>query len=102
MCGFITAMKPMSVNVEFDPYLIKTKISEHLDPKLVDNTIEDSHTAFGIITHKYMLKYIDLVYDTDPDLIFFDIKPFKMILEHKQIMLERIQKVEEFLDSMIP
>ena len=96
MCGFITAMKSMSVNVEFDPYLIKTKISEHLDPKLVDNTIEDSHTAFGIITHKYMLKYIDLVYDTDPDLIFFDIKPFKMILEHKQIMLERIQKVEEF------
>lgn len=96
MCGFVTAMKPISVTVEFDPYIVKTKIIDHLDPKLTDNNLECNHTAFGIVTHRYMLKYIDLIYDTDPNLVFFDIKPFKMIYEHKQIMLERIQKVEQY------
>lgn len=94
-CGFINAIKPMSVNVELDPQLIKKRLYEYLDPPVINNSIEKANIAYGIITHQYIKKYLDLLYNNDSNLIYFDLKPFKMIFEHKQFMLERIIKIEE-------
>lgn len=94
-CGFLTAMKPMQTQVELDPYLIKTKIKEYLNPPVIKNNLEENKTAYGIITHKYIIKFIDALYNDDFDTVDFDLRPLKMIVEHKRVMLERIKKVEE-------
>ena len=95
-CGSLTAMKPMQTKVEFDPYLIKTKIKEYLNPPLIKNNLEESETAYGIITHKYLIKYIEMFHNDDLNESYFELRPFKMILEHKQFMLERIKKIEKY------
>ena len=95
-CGFINAIKPMTVNVELDPQLIKKRLYEYLDPPVINNSIEKANIAYGIITHQYIKKYLDLLYNNDSNLIYFDLKPFKMIFEHKQFMLERIIKIGEY------
>ncbi len=95
-CGCLIAMKPMQINIEFDPYIIKTKIQEHLDPPITNNSLEENTTAYGIIVHKYLIKYIEMFHDKDSDVFYFELRPFKMILEHKQFMLERIKKIEEY------
>lgn len=95
-CGFINAIKPMPINVELNPQLIKTRLYEYLDPPVINNSIENSTVAYGIITHQYIKKFLDLLYNNDSNMICFDLKPFKMIFEHKQFMLERIIKIEEY------
>ena len=96
VCGFITAMKPMQIKIEFDPYLVKTRLQEYLDPLLIDNNLEANSTAYGIITHKYLIKYVESILNNDNNIILSDLKSFKIIMEHKIFMLERIKKIEEY------
>lgn len=97
-CGSLMAMKPMKMKIELDPYLIKNRIIEYLDPPLVKNNLEENETAYGIIAHKYLIKYIDVLYNCDSDAVNLNLQAFKMIIEHKLFMLERIKKVEEYFD----
>ena len=39
-CGSLMSMKPMKMKIELDPYLIKNRIIEYLDPPLVKNNLE--------------------------------------------------------------
>ena len=64
-CGFINAIKPMPINVELNPQLIKTRLYEYLDPPVINNSIENSTVAYGIITHQYIKKYLDLLYNKE-------------------------------------
>lgn len=95
-CGFLTAMKPMQEKVEFDPYLVKTRLQEYMDPHLIDNNLKVNSTAFGIITQKYLIKYIDDILYNEYNISFLDLKSFKIIMEHKVFMYERIKKIEEY------
>lgn len=95
-CGFITAMKPMQVKIDFDPYIIKTRLQEYLDPPLINNNLEVNSTAYGIITHKYLIKYLDIILNDNYNITLEDLKSFKMIMEHKTLMFERIKKIEAY------
>lgn len=95
-CGFITAMKPKPIKVEFDPYLAQKRLQEYLDPPLINNNLEVNLTAYGIITHKYLIKYIESILNDDNNIMLADLKSFKIIMEHKIFMFERIKKIEEY------
>ena len=95
-CGFITAMKPKPIKVEFDPYLAQKRLQEYLDPPLINNNLEVNLTAYGIITHKYLIKYIESILNDDNKIMLADLKSFKIIMEHKIFMFERIKKIEEY------
>lgn len=98
-CGFICGIRPKGTQIAFSPETALANIAEYLssDKKTYYDTEEGP--VYGIIVHDYIARYIDLLYDGSVPHEKMDRRVFRMVWEHKKVMLERIGRIESALGS---
>lgn len=96
--GNICGIKPKQDNVEFLPFVALRKIEEYLDSDLRKYPFKGKKNVRGIVVHNYIAKYVSKLYDGSIPYERMDRRVFRLIWEHKKVMLERIQKIEEALN----
>lgn len=93
----ICAVKPMEEKVEFSPETSLNTISEYLDSSLEKYPEECDGEVRGIVVHEYIAKYVGRLFDGSIPYEKMDWRVFRLIWEHKKVMLERIQCIENAL-----
>ena len=83
--------------IEFSPDIVLEKIAEYLDSNIEKYPETTEGTVFGIVVHDYIAKYIDKLYDGSIPYKKIDRRIFRVIWEHKKVMLERIALIEDIL-----
>ena len=53
---------------------------------------------YGIVVHEYLVKYLEKLYDETIPYERMDWRVFRLVWEHKKVMLERIKKIEQELN----
>lgn len=96
--GYICALKPKMTPVAFSPEIACEGIAQYLDSSLEKYTKEKGRDAFGIIVLHYLAKYVGKLYDGSIPYERKDRRIFRMVWEHKALMLERIQAIEKAYD----
>lgn len=108
--GFIQAIKPKPDPVDLDYPMIRTKLHEYLSstlekcpPDLEKCPLSAQARAYGIIVQDYLGLYVDKLLNGSIPHDRMDRRVFRMLWEHKTVMLERMKIVEKDLnwDSQI-
>jgi len=94
----IVALKPSSDKVAFSPEIACEKIAEYLDSSLEKYPMDGDGIVFGIIVHRYIAEYLTKLYDGSIPYERMDRRVFRVIWEHKEVMLERIIAIEQALN----
>ncbi len=94
----ICGLKPKAVVVEFSPEIACDKIKEYLDSDLEKYPFEGKGRIFGIVVHEYIAEYVSKLYEGDIPYERMDWRVFNLIWEHKKVMLERINMIEQSLN----
>lgn len=93
----IYAIKPKMSKIYFSPKDAYHKLKEYLDSNIEKYPFEDTGNVFGIIVHQYIAEYVMKLYDGSIPYERMDRRVFRLIWEHKNVMLERILAIEEIL-----
>ena len=93
----ICAIKPLEEKVEFCAETAINTISEYLDSSLEKYPEEGNGKVRGIVVHEYIAKYAGMLVDGSIPYEKMDRRVFRLIWEHKKVMLERIQCIEKAL-----
>ena len=96
--GRICAIKPTSEKVDFSVERALEKINEYLDSNMTKYPENGEGKVRGIVVHNYIEKYVDKLYEGSIPYERMDRRVFRMIWEHKKIMLERIRCIEATLN----
>ena len=96
--GNLCAIKPKDVEVLFSTEIAIKKIREHLESDLEKFPENGEGNVRGLVVHIYLAKYLDMLYDGSISYERMDRRVFRLIWEHKKVMLERIQRIEESLE----
>lgn len=101
--GSLCAIKPRQCEVEFSVEEALKGIKKYLNSDLNKYPESGEGVVKGIVVHEYIAKYIDKLIDGSIPYNRIDRRIFRIIWEHKKVMLERILKIEETLqlDSKI-
>jgi len=102
--GNLYGLKPITKQViEFSAETALQKIALYLDSSYEKYPEKGEGNVYGIIVHNYIAKYIRMLYDGVIPYTRMDWRVLRMIWDHKKVMLERIQLIEEKLqmDSSI-
>lgn len=94
----ICGIKPKEDPVEFCPEIALMNIREYLDSSTKKYPRTEMGDVFGIAVQDYIAMYIGKLYDGSIPYERMDRRVFRLIWEHKQVMLERIQKIENTLN----
>lgn len=94
---YICALKPKMDEVQFDCNKVLENITRYLDSSLRKYPKNELGRVMGTVTHDYILMYIDKLIAGDIPKERIDKRVFRVIWEHKNIMLERLQNVENIL-----
>lgn len=95
--GNICGIKPKNEQVAFSHETALKKIEEYLDsdmekyPETVDGPVS------GIAVHDYIIKYVGKLLDGSIPYEKADRRIFRVIWEHKKVMLQRIRLIEDAL-----
>lgn len=95
--GSLCALKPGEDQVEFSVETALNGIVDYLDSDLVKYPEEDDGNARGIVVLAYIAKYVDKLFDGSIPYSRMDRRVFRLIWEHKKVMLERVDKIEQVL-----
>ena len=95
--GIICGIKPKEDKIEFNPQRALANIEIYLKNTPVPFRKGDSNTRYGIVVHDYISKYLDKLYDGSIPYEKLDWRIFRLIWEHKKVMLERIEMIEKHL-----
>ena len=93
--GSIYGIKPASERVNFSAEKAMEKIQEYLDSDMIKYPEDEDGEVRGIVVHEFIAKYVRKLYDGSIPYERMDRRVFRMIWEHKKVMLERIQRIEE-------
>lgn len=93
--GSIYAIRPKSDTVLFDKNTAMDNIKKYLDSDLDKYPENVDGDVYGIVVQDYICKYIDKLYDGSISYSRMDRRIFRLIWEHKNVMLERIQMIEK-------
>lgn len=93
--GTVCGIKPKPDIVAFSPMQALGKIAEYLDSTPEKYPENGKGRVFGIMVHDYIAKYIDRLMDGSIPYERIDRRVFRMIWEHKTVMLERIRCIEQ-------
>ncbi len=96
--GNLCAIKPKDVEVLFSTEIAIKKIREHLESDLEKFPENGEGNVRGLVVHIYLAKYLDMLYDGSISYERMDRRVFRLIWEHKKVMLERIEKIEQELN----
>ncbi len=95
--GMIHAIRPGTQEVAFDPAAVYQKLLEYLDSSLEKYPLGKTPAVHGIAVQEYLVMYLDRLLDGSVSYPRTDRRIFRLIWEHKTVMLERIQKAEAAL-----
>lgn len=95
--GHLYALKPTPENVELKPAVILKNLKEHISSTFETCPTSSPTGAWGTIVHDYIAIYIDKLLDNSIPYEKMDWRIFRVIWEHKKVMLERIERMEEVL-----
>lgn len=90
ICGF----KPLATQIAFSADIALGKIAEYLDSTIEKYPETQEGTVSGIVVHDYIAKYVGKLYDSSIPYEKMDSRIFRLIWEHKKVMLQRIQLIE--------
>lgn len=91
LCG----IKPKQEKIDFWPNTALKGIIDYLDSDYVKYPEDGEGTVRGIVVHEYIAKYIDKLYNGSIPYDRMDRRVFRLIWEHKKVMLERIEAMEK-------
>lgn len=94
----ICGLKVKGDKIEFSPDTAIQKIKEYLDSNLEKYPFTGEGNVCGIVVHEYIAKYVVKLYDGSIPYERMDRRVFRLIWEHKKVMLERIEKIEQVLN----
>lgn len=95
--GSIWAIKPKEEIIEFSHEIACHKIGEYLNSSLEQYPENEDGMVYGTAVHDYIAKYVEKLFKGEIPYDRIDRRVFRLIWEHKKIMLERIQKIEDVL-----
>jgi len=95
--GYLYALKPLPHPVEFDPAVVVKNLKYHISTTLETCPPSDPIGATGTVVHDYIELYLNKLLDNSIPYERMDWRVFRVIWEHKKIMLERIERLEETL-----
>ncbi len=85
--------------IEFSPKIVYSNLKKYLDSNREKYPfIEDESKVYGIVVHEFIAEYVSKLYNGDIPYERMDRRVFRMIWEHKKVMLERIMLVEKTLE----
>ena len=93
----ICGIRVKNDKVDFSPTVANKKIKEYLDSDLKKYSFKGDGNVYGIVVHRYIAEYIRKLHQGDIPYERMDRRVFRVIWEHKKVMLERIEKMEESL-----
>lgn len=96
--GSICGIKPTSDQIAFSHETALKKIAEYLDSTIEKYPENSEGIVSGIVVHDYIAKYVGKLYDESIPYEKMDRRVFRMIWEHKKVMLERIKLIEKALE----
>lgn len=95
--GYLYALKPMTERVDFNPTVVVNNLKSHINTTFEVCPPTDPIGATGLAVHDYILLYLDKLLDNSIPYERMDWRIFRVIWEHKRLMLERIERMEEAL-----
>ena len=93
----ICGLKVKGDKIEFSPNTAIQKIKEYLDSSVDKYPFDGEGNVYGIVVHEYIAKYVTKLYNGDIPYERMDRRVFRLIWEHKKVMLERIEMIEQVL-----
>lgn len=94
LCG----IKPFQDEVKFSPRTAIEAIAKYIDSSLKKFPDNGQGYAYGIIVQDYVAKYIRELFDGSIAYEKKDRRIFRLIWEHKKVLLECIENVEKAFD----
>lgn len=94
----ICAIKVKDEDVKFSPQTVYTNLKEYLESNLQKYPFDGDENVYGIVVHEYIAEYVTKLMDGSIPYERMDRRVFRLIWEHKQVMLERITLVEKSLE----
>lgn len=95
--GALCAIRPLDIQYELEPSTIKDNLKEYLRFTFKHFTLEPGENGYGIAVHHYLILYLQRIIDGKLPKGYLDKRAFKMIFEHKAVMLECLQALENKL-----
>ncbi len=95
--GRLCGIKPKGDRIAFSPETALGKIAEYLDSTMEKYPETGEGNVQGIVVHDYIAKYVGKLYDGSIPYEKMDRRVFRMIWEHKKVMLQRIALIEDAL-----
>lgn len=101
--GIVCGIKPHKDVVSFSAEAALKNIAKYLDSNMEKYPEAAEGAVVGIVVHDYIAKYLQLLYEGSIPHSKMDRRVFRLIWEHKKVMLQRIVRIEETLslDSAI-
>ncbi len=101
--GYLCSMKPQEEEVLLEPKTILVKLREYLDSSLEKYPLDGTGIVSGIVVQEYVAMYLDKLADGSIPYERMDRRVFRWIWEHKAVMAERLERVEQAvqMDSTI-
>lgn len=95
--GTLRAIKPKSETVEFSAERALKGIGHYINSNFERYPVEGEGTVRGIVVQEYIAKYVEKLFDGSIPYEGMDRRVFRLIWEHKKVMLERIILIEKEL-----
>ncbi len=95
--GALYAIFPKPETVSFVPGLVFDELEHHLDSTVGKYPLTDPGTVYGTAVHDFIVMYLDKLADHSIPYERTDPRVFRMLWEHKTLMLERVRKTEEVM-----
>lgn len=96
--GKIYGIKPKKDKAEFSPETAMGKISEYLDSTIEKYPWDGEGIVYGIAVYDYIEKYIEKLSCGAIPYESIDRRVFRLLWEHKKLMLEVTERIEENFD----
>ncbi len=93
--GSITGIRAGGENVVLDPPNILTQLKIYLDSSLAKYPVTETGFVFGIAVQDYIALYVGFLMDGTVPYERMDRRIFRLLWEHKTVMLQRIAAVEK-------
>ena len=95
--GALCAIRPWDIQYELEPETVCRNLKEYLHFKVDHFDFDYGAPVYGSAVHDYLALYLWRIIDGKIESSNLDLRAFKMIYEHKAVMLERLQVIESCL-----
>ena len=95
--GALCAIRPWDIQYELEPETVCRNLKEYLHFKVDHFNFDYGAPVYGSAVHDYLALYLWRIIDGKIESSNLDLRAFKMIYEHKAVMLERLQVIESCL-----